>query len=230
MPVFEDEAIVLRHYPLSDSDRIVVFLTREYGKVRAVARGAKKLQSRMAACLEPLSHIRLELYTREGKDLGQIRRTEIIHSFLGKNPSLRHVYAFTYFAEICNEIAQDSQGNQALFRLILASLHAGEKQGISPRLVRYFEIWCLRLSGLLPNYAYCSSCGKCVKDDEFFAWFEAGQGRCRACSHGRGLRIGASASSALMTMATLSPEQFVAQPFAEEAIGKLSCYQRNCSI
>jgi DNA repair protein RecO (recombination protein O) len=206
MSTFEDEAIVLRQYSLSDSDRIVVFMTREYGKVRAVAKGAKKPQSRIAACLEPLSHIRLELYAREGRDLSQIRRTEIILSYL---------------AEICNEIAQDNQGNQALFRLILACLNTGEKQGVSPQLLRYYEIWCLKLSGLLPNYAYCSNCGKCVKDEGFFAWSEAGQARCQDCSHGRGLKIGAVASSALMTMARLSPEQFVAQPYAEESIREI---------
>jgi DNA repair protein RecO (recombination protein O) len=221
MSTFEDEAIVLRQYSLSDSDRIVVFMTREYGKVRAVAKGAKKPQSRIAACLEPLSHIRLELYAREGRDLSQIRRTEIIHSYLGKSPSLKHIYAFSYLAEICNEIAQDNQGNQALFRLILVCLNTGEKQGVSPQLLRYYEIWCLKLSGLLPNYAYCSNCGKCVKDEGFFAWSEAGQARCQDCSHGRGLKIGAVASSALMTMARLSPEQFVAQPYAEESIREI---------
>jgi DNA repair protein RecO (recombination protein O) len=221
MPVFEDEAIVLRHYSLADSDRIIVFLSREYGKVRGVAKGAKKPQSRIAASLEPLNHIRLELYAREGRELGQIQRTEIIHSYLGKNPSLKQIYAFSYFAEICNEIAQDNQGNQALFRLMLASLNAGEKRDVSAQLVRYFEIWCLKLSGLLPNYAYCSNCGKCVKDDEFFAWFEAGQARCRTCSLGRGMRMGASASAALISMTRLSPEQFVAQPIAEDAIREI---------
>jgi DNA repair protein RecO (recombination protein O) len=221
MPVFEDEAIVLRHYSLADSDRIIVFLSRENGKVRGVAKGAKKPQSRIAANLEPLNHIRLELYAREGRDLSQIRGTELIHSYLGKNPSLRHIYAFSYFAEICNEIAQDNQGNQALFRLMLASLNAGEKQDVSPQLVRYFEIWCLKLSGLLPNYAYCSNCGKCVKDDEFFALFEAGQAQCRSCAQGHGMRIGAPASAALISMARLSPEQFIAQPVAADAIREI---------
>ncbi len=218
MPVFEDEAIVLRHYTLSDSDRIILFLTRENGKVRAVAKGAKKPQSAIGGCIEPLNHIHLELYLREGKDLGQIRRTELIHSYLGKNPSFAHISAFQYFAEICSEIASDNQGNPQLFRLILASLNAGEKYGIQAALLRYFEVWCLKLSGLFPNYAYCSSCGKCVKDEEFFAWLDAGQARCEACAQGRGLKVGAAASTALITMAGLSPEQFVLRTYTEDAI------------
>jgi DNA repair protein RecO len=131
---------------------------------------------------------------------------------------LKHIYAYNYFAEICNEIVPDNQSHNALFRLLLAALDAGERHGIGHALVRYFEIWCLRLSGLLPNYAYCSSCGKCVKDDEFFAWIEAGQARCGACAQERGLRMRASASAALAIMATLSPEQFIARPLMEDAV------------
>lgn len=218
MPVFEVEAIVLRQYPLSDSDRIIVLLTREHGKARAVAKGVKKPQNRMSGCLEPLNHIRLELYAREGKDLGQVRRADLIHSYLGRNPGLKHLCAFNYFAEICIEILPDNQVNDPLFRLTLATLGTGEKHGIHSSLVRYFEIWCLKLSGLLPNYAYCSNCGKCVKDDEFFVLVEAGQARCTACAGAGSLRIRPPASAALSAMARLSPEQFILQPFAEESI------------
>ena len=218
MPVYEAEAIVLRQYSLGDSDRIVVCITREYGKIRAAAQGVKKPKSRLSGALEPLNHVRLEFYMREGRDLGQVRQVELIHSFLGRNPSLKQVYAFSYFAEIVNEIIQDNQPNPSLFRLLLASLKAGEERVPDPSLARYFEIWSLKLSGLLPNYVYCSNCGKCVKDDEFFAWLEAGQARCTACAQGRGLKMAASASTALAAMARLSPEQFMAQPLAEDAV------------
>jgi DNA repair protein RecO (recombination protein O) len=217
MPVYEAEAIVLRQYALSDSDRIIVFITKEFGKIRAVGKGVKKPKSRFAGSLEPLSHIRLEFYGREGQDLSQIRHAELIHSYLGINPSLEQIYAYSYFAEIVNEIVQDNQPNYPLFRLILGVMESGAKNGITPALVRYFEIWCLKLSGLFPNYAYCSNCGKCVKDDGFFAWIEVGQARCNACAQGRGMRIGAPATAALTLIAKLPPEQFVASPLSRDA-------------
>jgi DNA repair protein RecO (recombination protein O) len=182
MPVYEAEAIVLRQYPLSDSDRIIVFFTQEYGKIRAVAQGIKKLQSRIAGCLEPFNHVRLEFWSREGKDLCQIRRVELVHSFLRKDPDFGQICAFSYFAEISNEMVQENQANPALFRLLVSSLRAGEQHRVTHALLRYFEIWCLKLNGLLPNYAYCSNCGKYVKDDGFFAWIESGQALCSACS------------------------------------------------
>jgi len=221
MPVHEAEAIVLRQYALSDSDRIIVFITREFGKIRAVAKGVKRPQSRLAGCLEPLNHIRVEFYSREGRDLGQIRRAELIQSYLGFHPSLVQVYAYSYFAEIANEIVQDNQVNYPLFRLLLSVMEAGKRNGVNMALVRYFEIWCLKLSGLFPNYAYCSSCGKCVKDDGFFAWIEVGQARCSACAQGRGIKIGAPAAMALTLMAKLPPEQFAARALAQDAAGDI---------
>ncbi len=217
MPVHESEAIVLRRYDLADSARIVVFITREFGKIRAVAQGAKKPKSRLAGYLEPLSHVRLEFFAREGRDLCHIRQVELIHAYLGKNPSLKQVYAFSYFAEIVNEIVQDNQPNIPLFRLILAALDTGSRIDPNSSLLRYFEIWCLKLSGLLPDYAYCSGCGKCVKDEGFFALLDAGHARCQTCAQGRGLRVGAPAAAALQLMIRVSPEAFAAQPLGEEA-------------
>jgi DNA repair protein RecO (recombination protein O) len=221
MPVHEAESIVLRQYPLSDSDRIIILVTRESGKIRAAAQGARKPKSRLGACLEPLNHLRLEYYAREGRDLAQIRQAELIHSYLGKCSSLEKIYAFNYFAEIINEIVQDNQPNPALFRLLLSSLDSGEKLISLPSLVRYFEIWSLKLSGLFLNYAYCSNCGKCVKDEGFFAWLDAGQSRCCECAQGRGLRIGKTATAALDAIAKLSPGQFGSQPLTKEAAQEL---------
>jgi DNA repair protein RecO (recombination protein O) len=217
MPSHESEAIVLRHYSLSDSDRIIVFITREFGKMRAAAQGVKKPKNQMAGNLEPLSHIQLDFYSREGRDLSQLRQVELIHSYLGKNPSLAQIYAFHYFAEIAGELVQDNQPNPQLFRLLLAALNAGEANSINQRLVRYFEIWSLKLNGLLPNYAYCSNCGKCVKDEGFFAWLESGEARCHACARGRGLRIGSEAAQALEAMSKLPPEAFMNRPIVKGA-------------
>lgn len=221
MPVHEAEAIVLRQYALSDSDRIVIFITREYGKIRAAAQGIKKPLSRLGACFEPLNHIQMEYYSREGRDLVQIRQGDLIHSYLGKNPTMEKICVYSYFAELVNEIVQDNQSNQPLFRLLLASLDSGEIMESLTPLVRYFEVWCLKLSGLFPNYAYCSNCGKCVKDEGFFAWIETGQSRCGECAQGRGLRVGGTATAALDAITQLPPGKFGSQPLAKEAAREL---------
>ena len=211
MPSHEAEAIVLRHYPLSEADRIVVFVTREFGKVRAVGQGVKRPRSRLVGSLEPMNHVRVDFYAKEGSDLWRIRQCETLHSYLGRNPSLERLYGYQYLAELTQELVEENHSNPPVFRLLLAVLNAGEALGMGEALARYFEIWILRLSGLLPDYGYCSDCKKCVKDSGFYAWIEAGQGRCAACARGRGVIIRAAAGQALRRILQLSPEQFSAK-------------------
>jgi DNA repair protein RecO (recombination protein O) len=170
MPSHDAEAIVLRHYALSEADRIVVLLTREVGLLRAVAHGARRPKSRIGACLQPLNHIRLEYYLKEGADLSRLFQCETIHSYLGRTPSLEQIYGFTYFAELIQELSVENNPSPVAFRLLLAALNAGESLGFTEALLRYFEIWLLKLNGFMPNYDYCSSCGRCVKELGFYVW------------------------------------------------------------
>jgi DNA repair protein RecO (recombination protein O) len=209
MPIHDREGIVLRQYPLAESDRIVVVLTRDVGMLRGVAPGARKLKSRIGGCLEPLNHVRLQVYSREGADLCRIRSCELVHSYLGRTPGLEHVYVYEYMAELIQELVPESSPNPLFFRLLLASIEAGEKQGPSEALTRYFEIWCLRLSGLLPSYDSCAKCGSSVRDGEFYARIETGQALCSACAGGAGVRLGARANTLLRSAVEISPAQFV---------------------
>jgi DNA repair protein RecO (recombination protein O) len=209
MPAREAEAIVLRQYPLSEADCILVLLTREFGLLRAVASGLRKLTSRMAGCLEPLNHVQVQTYAREGADLARIWRCELVHSYLGKNPTLDRIFGFSYFSELAQETVPEHSPNALIFRLLLSVLNAGESAGVGESLVRYFEIWAMKLNGWLPDYDYCSACGRCVKDDGFYAWIQDGEGRCRACADDRGIRIGAEACRRMREILQLSPVQFI---------------------
>jgi len=221
MPILEDEAIVLRKYALAEADRIVVFLTRERGTMRAVAQGAIKPRSRLSGCLEPLTHVHLQYYAREGRELFRLGHCEIIHSYLGKNPTLDRVFGFSYLAELAQELAPENNPNALLFRLLLAALEAGEHAGVSDALLRYFEIWALKLNGWLPDYDYCSACGRCVKEEGFYAWWETGQGRCRGCAEGRGIKIGPEAARVASQILALSPMQFASRSLPVSAAGEL---------
>ena len=221
MPVFEAEAIVLRHYPLSEAGRIVVFFTREHGKLRAVAEGIKKPKNHLTGALEPFNHVRVGFWFKEGKDLGQIRGAELIGAFPGKAMDLRRIYACSYFAELVNEIVQENQANHALFRLLLASMKAGADTPATSALVRYFEIWALRLNGFLPDFTRCSICGKSVFEEGFFAWIESGEARCRVCAGEAGLHVSAKSVSVIEKMMKLPPEEFMIFPFDQDAASEL---------
>ena len=221
MPVFDAEAVVIRQYPLSEAGRIVVFFTREHGKLRATAEGLKKPKSHIAGALEPFNHVRAELWFREGHDLGRIRGAELISAFPGKVTDLRQICACSYFAEIINEIVQENQANPALFRLLLASMKAGVAALPNEALARYFEIWALRLNGLLPDFTRCSVCGKGVAEEGFFARIESGEARCRTCAGGLGLYLSAKSAAALEKMMKLPPEEFMIYSFEQIAASEL---------
>lgn len=226
MPIHNVEAIVLRQYPLAEADRIIVLFSREHGKIRAVAKGARKPRNRLGGSLEPLNQVRIEYFAREGAELGRISRCEIIRSWLGSNPSPERMTLLSYFSEIINEMVQENHANTRLYRLIISVMKAGEVVDISEPLVRYFEFWSLKLNGLMPDFAYCSNCSRCVKDVGFYAWLESGQCRCSECAGGKGIRIRAAASKVLNSVWEFSPDQFASGPWEAGTAAELERLSR----
>ena len=226
MPLHEAEAVVLRHYSFADADRIVVLFTRESGLLRAVAKGVRRPKSRLGASLEPLNHLRISYYAREGAELCRLFQCEMLHSYLGKRPSLDQICGFAYFAELILETSQENNPNPVVFRLLLSSLGAGERLGVGSALLRYFETWLLKLNGLLPNYDYCSACGRYVKEQGFYVLPESGQTRCEACAQGRGCQIGPEASAHLHRMMSTAPEPFALTPLSAHAAAELERLSR----
>jgi len=159
MPPITSDALVLRTYKLGESSKVVVLLTRERGKVRAVAKGARGARSRYQSSLEPLSEVRVGLYGRQGAELLRLGECELIRSaFLvgGQEPDRR--LALSYYAELLDAFAQEGEVEDAVYRLALAVLRAAEEGTSSMVLARYLEAWLLRLHGLYPPLDRCSSC------------------------------------------------------------------------
>jgi recombinational DNA repair protein (RecF pathway) len=147
MPLYTADALILRTYKLGESDRIVVFLTRDRGKKRGVAKNARQSRKRFGGALEPMTHGRVGYVERERRDLVRLEYVEPLRSPLraADGEALGYV---EYFAELIDEWAQEADPNETLFRLgvsILDAIAAGVP--IDP-LARYFEFWLLRLQGV----------------------------------------------------------------------------------
>jgi len=158
VPIRETEAMVLRSHPLGESDRIVTFLTRSVGKLRGVAKGARRSRRRFGSNLEPLSRVRLEYFEREGSDLARIEAADLLESFyrLQEDPERSAVLAC--LAEVADAFAREQQEDEAYFRLLRAVL-AAIRDGLDlERAARYFEVWTLRLHGVLPPLSSCARC------------------------------------------------------------------------
>lgn len=154
MPLYTSDALVLRTYKLGEADRIVVFLTRDRGKKRGVAKGSRRPRSRFAGALEPFTEARVAYFESERRELVGLNYAEVRRSPMSVLPSAAGPDMFGhvgYFAELLDEWAPEGDADERLFRLgasMLDALNAGVP--VEP-LARYFEYWLLRLQGVYPE-------------------------------------------------------------------------------
>jgi DNA repair protein RecO len=147
MPLYTADALILRTYRLGESDRIVVFLTRDRGKKRGVAKNARQSRRRFGGGLEPMTWGRVGYLARERRDLVQLHYVEPVRSPLGATGGEALGYV-SYFAELIDEWAQDADPNETLYRLGASVVDALVEGVPAEPLARYFEYWLLRLQGV----------------------------------------------------------------------------------
>jgi DNA repair protein RecO (recombination protein O) len=159
MALRESEAIVLRTYPLREADLLVTFFTRLEGKVRGVARSAKKSKRRFGGALEPMTYVRAFYDVRERQELARLDACEVLESPMATEVSYARATALAHLAELLDELLPDHEANDAIFRLTLSVLHVltGEEIWMP---VTYFELWMTRLVGFLPELTECIVCGR----------------------------------------------------------------------
>ena len=147
MPLHTTDALILRTYKLGESDRIVVFLTRDRGKKRGVAKNARQSRRRFGGALEPLTCGRVGYFERERRDLVRLDYVEQRRSPLSAADGEALGYA-EYFAELIDEWAQEGDPSETLYRLGVSMVKAMAKGVPIEPLARYFEFWLLRLQGV----------------------------------------------------------------------------------
>lgn len=167
MPRNQSEAIVLRSYNFSELDKIVVFFAKERGIFKGVAKGARKFGNRFGSSLEPLSHVKVFYYEKEGKDLVTVSSSDLIESFFELQADLDRSFTLSYFAELIENALPSRTEDDVLFRLILLILQRLKAGGNLGLLTAYFEVWFLKINGFLLNL---SRCKKCRKDIEEKGW------------------------------------------------------------
>jgi DNA repair protein RecO (recombination protein O) len=170
MALKESDAIVLRTYPLREADLLVTLFTRAEGKIRGVARSAKKSNRRFGGALEPLTYVRVFYDVRERQELARLDACEVLDSPLATEVSYARAVALAHVAELLDELLPDGEANDAIFRLTLSVLHvmAGSDVWMP---VTYFELWLTRLLGLLPELTECIVCGRGLNGSK--AYFHA---------------------------------------------------------
>jgi DNA repair protein RecO (recombination protein O) len=156
MPLYSADALILRTYKLGEADRIVVFLTRDRGKKRGVAKGARRTRSKFVGALEPLTQVRVAYFEKERRELVNLNYSEPSRSALSSG-SMEALGCATYFAELIDEWAADADADERLYRLGASMVEALASDVPPEPLSRYFEYWLLSLQGVYPAAAVLRS-------------------------------------------------------------------------
>jgi DNA repair protein RecO (recombination protein O) len=157
MSVLTSEAVVLRTWPLHEADLIVSFFTRDYGRVKGVAKSALKSRKRFGGALEPMTVARAWFAERPRQELVRLDQLEIIRSPLSAPVDHVRMAVLSFFAEVLDEALPEHDPQETVFRLLLTVLEQTTvEQPWMP--LTYFSLWMTRLMGLLPDMAHCTVC------------------------------------------------------------------------
>jgi len=179
---FGVEAVVLRHSDWGEADRLLWLFTRQMGKVRAIARGARKPRSRKAGHLEPFTQVNLLL--AQGREIWLVTQAETINAFAALRQDLNRWEYACYVVELLDRFTYEEGENRALYRLLVDTLSrlclAADPQPV----LRYYEVRLLDLVGFRPQLFQCAQCGREIQAEDQFFSAELGGVLCPDCGRG----------------------------------------------
>ncbi len=166
---FRLEAVVLRHTDWGEADRLLWIYSQEMGKLRTVAKGARKVRSRKAGHLEPFTRVNLLL--ARGRDLPLITQAETIDAFLPLHDDLAGITYASYIVELLDRFTYEEGENRTLYRLLVDTLtRLSELPNQRDLVTRYYEVRLLDLVGFRPQLFQCVQCGKDIQpEDQYFS-------------------------------------------------------------
>lgn len=161
MSLYRDEAVVLRTQKLGEADRIITLLTRQHGRVRAVARGVRRTSSRWGSRVEPFTHVDLQL--AEGRTLDVITQAETLDPFAGRLGADYDRYtAGTVMLETAERlVVEDKEPATQQFLLLVGGLRAMAAGEHAPgQVLDSYLLRSLAVAGYAPSFAHCARCGE----------------------------------------------------------------------
>ncbi len=176
---YQTQSIIIKHTKLGEVDRIVTLYSSEFGKLKAVAKGACRPGSKLGGNVEPLTYSLVML--ARGRNLDIITQSQIIDGFLALKSDLWRMACGLYILELVDSFTLENNGNRPLFDLLLATLYRLQADS-SETILRYFELQLLHYLGYRPELRQCVSCGLPLKPVVNF--FSSSQGGilCPHCS------------------------------------------------
>ena len=180
---FRVDAVVLRHSDFGEADRLLTLFTRQLGKTRAIAKGARKIASRKAGHIEPFTHVRLQL--AKGKDMLLITQADTVDAYLPLRDDLVLTGQAAYVLELLDRFSfEEGTEHPSTFRLLTETLARLASQEDVWVVLRYYEMRLLDHVGFRPQLFECANCGRVVQPEDQYFSFSAGGVICPRCGVG----------------------------------------------
>ena len=179
MPLYTANAIVLRRISFGETDRIVTLLTRERGKISAIAKGSRKPISRLAGPTELMTYSRMQLAT--GRNLDIITQVDVKDSFPRIRSDLQKIAHATYLMELVARLTEEHERSIDLFDTLLSALYLMERPNDPEKIAHMFELHFMKLLGYEPVLDRCLRCEKPIASEEFYFSPSLGGLACGEC-------------------------------------------------
>ncbi len=231
---YQTEAIVLRVIDYGDSDRIVTFCTSGFGKIRGIAKGARRSRKRFANALEPFSCLRIQFSRKRPESLALITGCDILSHFSGIRADLEKTLAASYLIDLTDQFTPEDKKHEALFVLLRDFLLLLDGTAVTDALMRFFEVRLLGISGYDPVMTHCLRCKTSIGKQAAYR-FDAAKGglTCDACGPENPAAIGLSLGTIRTLLMARDMEidrlgrLLLSGQSAEESRRVLSCFIRH---
>jgi DNA repair protein RecO (recombination protein O) len=158
MPLLSTQAFVLDYTPINEQDKLVHLLSLESGILKAVAPGALKSKNRFGSMLEMFTLANFFYYQKDEKEMVTLSKGDILTSFFNTVSRPENIFTFYLMAEILLKIIPANQRDKRIFRLVHSLLKAGQSGRDMETLLLYFQVWILKIEGLMFNPGICYNC------------------------------------------------------------------------
>ncbi|MCA9065543.1 MAG: DNA repair protein RecO [Planctomycetaceae bacterium] len=176
------QAIVIRQADFSESSRVVTFFSKEFGKLAALAKGAKRLKGPFDAALDLLSECRVVFIRKSSGALGLLTEARLQTRFRPQPADLSSLYGGYYIAELLNVLTEEYDPHPVLYDLAVEALAGLASSSSSASIIVQFEVGILKEIGVFPNLLECSVCGgEVALTGRFAHWVSQGGLLCEGC-------------------------------------------------
>ncbi len=177
------DAVVLRHSDYGEADRLLTLYTRQMGKVRVMAKGARKIASRKAGHIEPFTHVKLQL--AKGREMFILTQADTVDAYLPLRDDLILTSHASYVLELLDRFSyEDETENSSIFRLLTETLSRLASKSDVWLVLRFYEMRLLDQLGFRPQLFECVNCGREIQAEDQFFSYSAGGVICPSCGHG----------------------------------------------